>query len=55
MNWRNIEDTPPEGVEVWTKIEDATGERMVQQLVRRGNLWFSDGMYVYYSPTHWHY
>lgn len=40
---------------VLTKIEDKDGERNVQKLRRRNNLWFvPDGsMYVYYTPTHW--
>jgi hypothetical protein len=38
---------------VWTKIHDADGERNVQKLLRQGRLWFADGMYVYYTPTHW--
>lgn len=48
--------TCPEGEEVETKIDDEHGERNVQKLIRRGNLWFThptDGMYVYYTPTHW--
>lgn len=48
----------PEGVEVLTKIDDERGERNVQKLTRRGNLWYTDpdpskGIYVYYTPTHW--
>lgn len=46
----------PENELVWTKIDDAHGERNLAQLTRRGNLWFTDpkdGMYVYYTPTHW--
>jgi len=45
----------PEGVLVETKVHDARGERNVQNLTRRGNLWWTpDGaMYVYYTPTHW--
>lgn len=45
----------PEGIVLDTKIDDADGCRNEQQLVRKGNLWWtSDGqMYVYYTPTHW--
>jgi len=48
--------TAPENEEIWTKIDDAHGERNVSKLTRKGNLWFidsKDGMYVYYVPTHW--
>lgn len=51
--------TAPEGEEVMTKIDDAQGgERNVQKMMRRGNLWFinvgqPNEMYVYYTPTHW--
>lgn len=51
--WRDIE-TAPEFVPVLTKIDgDAYGERNVQTLERRGRMWFSGEMYVYYRPTHW--
>lgn len=52
--WHTIETAPPDEV-VNTKIDDEHGERNVQQLKRRGNLWFvPDGsVYVYYTPTHW--
>lgn len=58
INWVEIDTRlPPEGVTVLTKINDETGERNVQILVRRGGLWFTnesgDAMYVYYRPTHW--
>lgn len=49
--------TAPENEEIWTKIHDRHGERNVAKLTRKGNLWFTDpedGMYVYYTPTHWH-
>lgn len=49
--------TAPENEEIWTKIDDANGERNVAKLTRKGNLWFTEpvgGMYVYYTPTHWH-
>lgn len=46
---------PPEGELVDTKIDDAKGVRNEQTLIRRGSLWFTsdEGMYVYYTPTHW--
>lgn len=45
---------PDEGVVVWTKISDSNGERNIQAMRRQGNLWYcKDGMYVYYTPTHW--
>lgn len=44
---------PPESELVDTKIDDERGVRNVQHLTRRGRLWFSAGMYVYYTPTHW--
>jgi hypothetical protein len=60
MWWEPIADAAgylaPQCEEVWTKIDDDHGERNVQKLTRRGNLWFTDpegGMYVYYTPTHW--
>ena len=55
MDWQPI-NAAPEGVFVWTKIDDAKGERNVQKLMRQGHLWFTGGansMYVYYTPTHW--
>ena len=61
MDWQPIE-TAPEGVEVWTKIDDDHGSRNVQTLVKRTRIvgetrplfWTPDGsMYVYYAPTHW--
>jgi hypothetical protein len=60
MNWQPtaIDDrwNAPEGIELMTKIDDGHGERNVARLTRRGNLWFTDpkdGVYVYYTPTHW--
>lgn len=55
--WQPIE-TAPENAEVWTKIDDAGGERNVQPMLRRGRLWWINvgepgEMYVYYCPTHW--
>ena len=54
--WFSVSSSlPDEGVVVWTKISDESGERNVQPLKRSGRLWcFPDGsMYVYYTPTHW--
>ena len=54
---QTLYELPPEGVTVYTKIDDERGCRNEGKLYRRGNLWFlSDGsMYVYYTPTHWRY
>jgi hypothetical protein len=53
-NWVSTADTlPPEGEAVLTKIDDDRGVRNEQTLIRRGHLWFTDDMYVYYTPTHW--
>lgn len=51
-DWKPIE-TMPEGRELLTRILDDKGERNVQKLRRQGNLYWADGMYVYYQPTHW--
>lgn len=54
--WIPINDElPPERMIVWTKISDDRGDRNEQDLFRIGNLWFlpDEGMYVYYTPTHW--
>ncbi|RZZ81976.1 hypothetical protein [Pseudoxanthomonas winnipegensis] len=57
-NWLPI-DTAPEGVIVYTKIDDADGVRNEGPLRRRRSLWYitdergEDVMYVYYRPTHW--
>jgi len=52
--WQPI-STAPENVVVMTKIDDEHGERNVQELMRRGRLWWvKDGsFYVYFTPTHW--
>jgi hypothetical protein len=52
--WQTME-TAPVGVEIMTKIHDEHGERNIQALVKRGGLYWTpdDGMYVYYTPTHW--
>lgn len=57
MNWyKQINNSSPENVMLWTKIHDENGERNIQKLKRQGNLWFDDtGIYVYYQPTHWSY
>lgn len=54
MNWQTI-ITAPEGVVLRTKVDDGDGSRNIQNLVRKGNLWFFPDMssYVYYTPTHW--
>ncbi len=44
---------PPDGEEVMTKVHDHHGCRNEQVLKRRGNLWWTPDMYVYYTPTHW--
>lgn len=55
--WISVEDKrPEEGVPVKTKIVGRGGaERNVQNLTRRGNMWWLEdmSMYVYYTPTHW--
>lgn len=54
-DWQTI-DCAPEGQVVETKISDfIEGDRNVQPLKRKGNLWFFPdmSMYVYYTPTHW--
>jgi Protein of unknown function (DUF551) len=54
MEWISVKDRLPDAnVLVKTKIEDASGTRNVQTMRRNGNLWFSGGVYVYYTPTHW--
>jgi hypothetical protein len=46
----------PQNIPLRTKIDDEKGERNVQILTKRGNLWYAtDGLYVYYTPTHWQY
>jgi len=55
-DWNYILDRiPPEGFEVETMICDDCGTRNVQNLKRKGSLWFLPdmSMYVYYRPTHW--
>lgn len=49
---------PNIGEAVETKIDDENGVRNELRLKRggsNGRLWFrpDDGMYVYYTPTHW--
>lgn len=54
--WTNsLDKLPPNGLEVYTKIQDADGPRTEIILKRLDNLWFNqDGRtYVYYTPTHW--
>ena len=51
---KTIDRRPPENVFVETKIDDEDGVRNVQKLKRKGvNMFCADGMYVYYTPTHW--
>jgi len=56
IDWIPVSEQLPEsGQLVETKIDDDAGIRNVQNLRRRGRLWFNadDVMYVYYTPTHW--
>lgn len=58
IEWNEtIKTLPIEGKIVETKIEDDTGERNIQTLIYKNNLWFLTdmSMYVYYTPTHWRY
>ena len=49
-----LDELPPEGVLVETKIDDGGGGRNHTLLTRKGNLYYSDnGTYTYYAPTHW--
>lgn len=52
--WQPIETAPRDKL-IWTKIDDAGGERNVQKLVCSRHLWWlpDKKMYVYYTPTHW--
>lgn len=53
FRWCDTSDVP-ENTLVWTAIIDSEGIRNVQKLRHKKNFWFdSDGIYVYYSPTHW--
>lgn len=56
--WKSTKfDPPPANFFVETKIDDERGCRNEGQILRRKegtNLWFGrDGLYVYYTPTHW--
>lgn len=52
--WNSIKKTPPpKGILINTKISDAAGDRNEQPLKWDGELWWSDSMYIYYTPTHW--
>lgn len=55
INWIKITDRkPPENKMFLMKIDDEHGERNIQPLKRKNNLYFMDnGMYVYFTPTHW--
>jgi Protein of unknown function (DUF551) len=48
-----VKQLPDDGTLVMTKIDNEDGLRNEAELTRRGNLWFSGEMYVYYRPTHW--
>jgi len=53
-----VDELPPEGEIVITKIDDENGIRNEgEKLKRSGRLWFhiTGDMYVYYTPTHWKY
>lgn len=41
-----------EGKEYKTCINDEQGIRNIGILVRSNNLWFTNGTYIYYKPTH---
>ena len=53
-DWRSI-DSAPEGVVVWTKIDDPYGVRNLRKLKRQGGTWFvPDGTScVFYEPNYW--
>lgn len=53
--WIKVSDElPPEGVLVETKIDDESGDRNHTLLMRKGNRYFLvNGVYTYYTPTHW--
>ena len=56
MEWiKTSEKLPTEGERVETKVDDKDGTRNFQDLVYKGNLWWTPNMsmYVYYSPSHW--
>jgi hypothetical protein len=56
IQWKRCEHiTPPQGILLWTKIEDKDGTRNKEVLIfDRGLWWMKDrSMYVYYTPTHW--
>lgn len=50
--WHDISLAPTD-VPVEVKIDDEDGCRNECVLVRRGRLWFTGDMYVYWTPTHW--
>lgn len=55
MPWRPIQ-TMPRGVMLLTKIDDKDGVRCTQRLklgTDNNLFWCGDGVYVYYTPTHW--
>lgn len=56
MSWIKTTDKLPErNVVVETKMDDFEGTSKNRKLKLIGCLWYTpdEGMYVYYSPTHW--
>lgn len=51
--WKEIDKNTPENVELTTAIIENGEERNIEKLTKRGNLWWSGGMYIYYTPTHY--
>lgn len=53
--WKSTQfkDSIPVGVWLDTKISDSNGERNRQVMKYERGLWWIDGMYVYYWPTHY--
>ena len=52
-NWKQINNNTPENIELETVIIENGEERNKQRLTKKGNLWWSGNMYVYYTPTHY--
>ena len=56
MEWISTKSIlPKENQIILTKIKDKKGERNIQKLIRKGNLWYTTDfkMYVYYAPNYW--